>query len=67
LVPCFGYICAPCADINVMIAFGSAVGLTVKAVSVNILFSGKSIILFAIDAGLRAISCDPMNAIYLGI
>jgi Protein of unknown function (DUF1761) len=54
--------------VDIMIAFGVALGFIVTALGVNYLFAGKSLKLFAIDAGYWIITYTLMGVIfgYLG-
>jgi Protein of unknown function (DUF1761) len=58
----------PAAKVDIMIAFGVALGFIVTAFGVNYLFAGKSMKLFAIDAGYWIITYSLMGVIfgYLG-
>lgn len=58
----------PPANTDIMIAFGIAAGFIVTAFGVNYLFAGKSLKLFAIDAGYWIVTYSLMGAIfgYLG-
>jgi hypothetical protein len=58
----------PPAKLDIMIAFGLAAGFIVTAFGVNYLFAGKSVKLFAIDAGYWIVTYSLMGAIfgYLG-
>ena len=58
----------PPAKTDIMIAFGVAAGFIVTAFGVNYLFAGKSVKLFAIDAGYWIVTYSLMGAIfgYLG-
>ncbi len=58
----------PPAGVDIMIAFGVALGFIVTAFGVNYLFAGKSLKLFAIDAGYWIVTYSLMGVIfgYLG-
>jgi Protein of unknown function (DUF1761) len=58
----------PPFNVDIMIAFGVALGFIVTAFGVNYLFAGKSIKLFAIDAGYWIVTYTLMGVIfgYLG-
>jgi hypothetical protein len=58
----------PPAKVDIMIAFGVALGFIVTAFGVNYLFASKSMKLFAIDAGYWIITYSLMGVIfgYLG-
>lgn len=58
----------PPAKVDIMIAFGVAAGFIVTAFGVNYLFAGKSLKLFAIDAGYWIVTYSLMGVIfgYLG-
>jgi hypothetical protein len=58
----------PTAKVDIMIAFGIALGFIVTAFGVNYLFAGKSMKLFAIDSGYWIITYSLMGVIfgYLG-
>lgn len=54
----------PPAKRDIMIAFGVALGFIVTAFGVSYLFAGKSMKLFAIDAGYWVVTYTMMGAIF---